>query len=48
MLEIKRSAGVSPEVNLMNSLHADDKAHKQGIHPGFEFYKKSKTGAQLK
>ena len=27
---------VAPEVNLRNPLHACEKAHKQGIHPGFE------------
>ena len=30
MLAAKRSAGVAPEVNLRNSLHAGNKAHKQG------------------
>ena len=42
-------AGVAPEVNLKNSLHAGDKAHRRGIHPGFETqdrrHQKSKTGA---
>ena len=36
MLTSIQSAGVAPEVNLRNSLHAGDKACKQGIHPGFE------------
>ena len=48
MLTSIQSAGVVPEQNLRNSLHAGDKAHKQGIHPGFEtqgrHYQKSKTG----
>ena len=35
-LATKKSAGVTPEVNLRNSLHADDKARKRVIHPGFE------------
>ena len=36
MLVVKRSAGVAPEVNLRNSLHAGKKAHKPLFHPGFE------------
>ena len=36
MLAVKRSAGVPPEVNLRNPLHAGDEAHKRGIHLGFE------------
>ena len=36
MLATKRSAGVAPEVNLRNPLHADDEARKRRIHPGFE------------
>ena len=36
MLATKRSAGVTPEVNLRNSLHAGDKACKRGIRPVFE------------
>ena len=36
MLTSIQSAGAAPEVNLRNSLHAGDKAHKRGIHPGFE------------
>ena len=34
MLTSIQSAGAAPEVNLRNSLHAGNKAHKQGIHPG--------------
>ena len=30
MLGVKRSAGVTPEVNLRNWLYAGDKAHKLG------------------
>ena len=36
MLAVKRSEGVTHKVHLRNSLHAGNKAHKQGIHPGFE------------
>ena len=47
MLTSIQSAGVAPEVNLRNSLHAGDKVRKQGLHPGFEtqvrLYQKSKT-----
>ena len=47
-LAAKRSGGVTPEVNLRNSLHTGDKACKWGIHPGFEtqgrHHQKSKTG----
>ena len=32
----KRSADITPEVNLWNSLHAGEDTHKQEIHPGFE------------
>ena len=32
MLAVKRSAGVAPEVNLGDPLHAGNKAHKRGIH----------------
>ena len=32
----KESAGVAPEMNLMNPLPAGNEAHKQGIHSGFE------------
>ena len=43
-----QSAGVAPEANLRNSLHAGNIAHKRGIHPGFETqgrrHQKSKTG----
>ena len=54
MLEIKRSEGVTTEVNVKNPLNADDKAHKWGIHPGFKTkgtHQKFKTvvsGAQRK
>ena len=34
MLATKRSAGVTPEVNLRNPLHTGKKAHKWRIHPG--------------
>ena len=33
MLATKRSAGITPEVNLMILLHAGDKAHKLGDPP---------------
>ena len=36
MLTSIQSAGLAPEVNLRNSLHAGDKACKRGIHIGFE------------
>ena len=32
----KRSGGDPLEVNLRNPLHASEKAHKQGIHPGLK------------
>ena len=52
MLAVKRSAGVAAEVNLRNPLYADNKAGKQGIHPGFEIQDrclhKSKTMALQK
>ena len=51
MLTSIQSAGVAPEVNLRNSLHVGNKAHKQGIHPGFEtqgrHHQKSKTGVSV-
>ena len=51
MLTAIQSAGVAPEVNLSNSLHAGDKAPKRGIHPGFETQgrhcQKSKTGVSV-
>ena len=47
MLAVNRSASVTPVVNLTNSLHAGEEAHKQRIHPGFEIqgrhHQKSKT-----
>ena len=36
MQAIKRSADITPEVNLWNPLHAGEDTHKQEIHPGFE------------
>ena len=36
MLATKRSAGVTPEVNLGKPLNVGNQARKQGIHPGFE------------
>ena len=36
MLAIKRSAGVTPQVNLRNPYHTGDEAGKQETHPGFE------------
>ena len=51
MLTSIQSAGVAPEVNLRNSWHAGDEAHKQGIHPGFEtqgrHHQKFKTGVSV-
>ena len=35
-LGTKRWAGVIPEVNLRNPLHAGDEASKQGIYPNFQ------------
>ena len=36
MMADKKSAGVAPEVNLRNPLHASDKAHNRGFHSYFE------------
>ena len=51
MLTSIQSVGVAPEVNLRNSLHTGHKAHKRGIHPGFEtqgrHHQKSKTGMSV-
>ena len=51
MLAIKRTAGITPEVNLRNSLHEGNKACKQGIRPDFEtqgrLYKKSNPGSGI-
>ena len=51
MLAAKRSAGVAPEVNRWNLLHAGNEARKQEIHPGFETldrrHQKSKTGVSV-
>ena len=46
MLAAERSAGLAPEVNLSNPLHAGDRAPKRGIYPGFmgSHYQKSKVG----
>ena len=52
MLATKRAAGVTPELNLRNPLHAGDKSCKQGIHPGIEtqgkYHQKSETGGPTK
>ena len=49
MLTIKRSANVTPEVNLRNPLDAGDEARKWWIHPGSEIqgicHQKSKAVA---
>ena len=51
MLLAKRPAGVTPEVNLRNPLHAQDEGCKQGIPRGFEthgrYHQKSKIRAPL-
>ena len=51
ILATKRSAGVTPEVNLRNPLHMGNEAHKQGFHLGFEAQsrhsQKSKTGVSV-
>ena len=36
MLVTSRSAGVAPQVNVMDPFDAGKEAHKQGIHPDFE------------
>ena len=46
MLTSIEAAGVAPEVNLRNLLHAGNKARKQGIHPGFETQGRPKQGYQ--
>ena len=50
-MAVKRSAGVAPEVNLRNPLHAGEEARKPAIHPGFETqgrrHQKSKTGVSV-
>ena len=47
----KRSAGVTPEVNLRNPVYIGDDALKQRIDPGFETqgrrHQKSKTGVPV-
>ena len=51
MLATKRSAGVAPDVNLRNLLHAGNETCKHGIHYGFEtqsrHHQKSKTGVSV-
>ena len=51
MLATKRSAGIIPEVNLRNPLHAGNEACRQGIHRGVEtqgrHHQKSKTGVSV-
>ena len=51
MLAVKRSVGVTPEVNLRNPLHAGEETCKRGIHSGFETqgrrHQKSKTGVSV-
>ena len=51
MPAVKKSAGVAPEVNLRNPLHAGDEACKQEMHPGFEtqgrLHQKSKSGVPV-
>ena len=51
MLAVRRSAGVTLEVNPRNPLHPGKEEAKQGIHPGFEtqdrHHQKSKTGVSL-
>ena len=51
MLDIQRSAGVTPEVNMRSPLHAGEQVLKSMIHPGFEtqgrHHQKSKTGVSL-
>ena len=51
MLASRSLAGVAPEVNMRNPSHAGEKAHKQGIYPGFEphgrHHQKSKTGVSM-
>ena len=45
MLATKRSAGVTPEINLKNPLHTGNETHKWGIHPGCR--QKCKTGVSV-
>ena len=51
MLGVKMSAGVAPEVNLRNLLHADNKAMHAIDPPSFEtkdrHHQKSKTGVSI-
>ena len=51
MLPVKGSAGVTPDVNLRNPLHAGGEARKQVIRPGFEIQDRNhpefKTGVSV-
>ena len=51
MPAVKRSAGVAPEVNLRNPLHAGDEACKEEMYPGFEtqdrLHRRSKSGVPV-
>ena len=51
MLAVKRSAGVTSEVNLRNPLHTSDEANKWMIHAGFEIqyrhHQEFKTGVSV-
>ena len=51
MLVVKRSVGVTSEVNQKCPVHIGDEARTQGIHPGFEtqgrHHQKSKTGVPV-
>ena len=50
-IDVKRCAGVAPEVNMRNPLRAWEKARKWGNHPGFEtkdrYQQKSKRGVSV-
>ena len=47
MLAIKKSRGVTPEVNVRNLLCTGDEANKQAMHHGFEtHHRSSKQGYQ--
>ena len=49
MLVVKRLAGVAPEVNLRNTQHKDEKAHKESIHmePKADISRGPKQGLSL-
>ena len=51
MLDVKRSAGVTPDVNLKNLLYKATKHASKGTHPGFEtqtrHHQKSKRGVSV-